>query len=154
MAGWVLWLIAACVLALAGALIGRIFFRPWAVGAGFAAVLALGGGGTVVTWVGFLLGSFLAGFVMRIAGRSRRRRSSQEPTGPEPLVGKRGVVLEQIANRYGIGCIELDGEVWTARAYDRDRVIDAGAQVTVVEVRGATALVRTDGGGATALVSD
>ncbi len=57
------------------------------------------------------------------------------------MVGKQGIVLEQIANRDGVGCIELEGEIWTARAFDRDRVIDAGVQVTVVDVRGATALV-------------
>ena len=33
------------------------------------------------------------------------------------------------------------GEVWTARSYDEDEVIDAGEQVEVVEIRGATALV-------------
>jgi len=31
--------------------------------------------------------------------------------------------------------------VWTARAYDDDEVIDEGARVEVIEIRGATALV-------------
>ena len=37
--------------------------------------------------------------------------------------------------------MRLDGEVWTARAYDEDDVIEPGARVQVVEIRGATALV-------------
>jgi membrane protein implicated in regulation of membrane protease activity len=37
--------------------------------------------------------------------------------------------------------VRLDGEVWTARAYDADEVIEAGRRVQVLEIRGATALV-------------
>ena len=37
--------------------------------------------------------------------------------------------------------MRLDGEVWTARAYDEDEVIEAGKRVQVIEIRGATALV-------------
>jgi membrane protein implicated in regulation of membrane protease activity len=35
----------------------------------------------------------------------------------------------------------VDGEVWTARAYDDDDIIDEGARVQIVEIKGATALV-------------
>src|SRR6266581_3625926 len=51
------------------------------------------------------------------------------------------IVLERIANDEGVGCVKIDGEVWTARSYDHDEVIDAGERVEVVEIRGATALV-------------
>jgi len=50
-------------------------------------------------------------------------------------------VLERIANQEGVGCVKIDGEVWTARSFDEDEVIDAGERVQVVEIRGATALV-------------
>ena len=50
-------------------------------------------------------------------------------------------MLERIANDEGVGCVRLDGEVWTARSYDEHEVIDAGEKVEVVEIRGATALV-------------
>ena len=50
-------------------------------------------------------------------------------------------MLERIANSEGVGCVRIGGEVWTARSYDEDDVIDAGERVQVVEIRGATALV-------------
>ena len=62
-------------------------------------------------------------------------------TGTAALVGKTGMVLERIANDEGVGVVKINGEVWTARAYDDDHVIDAGQRVQVVEIRGATALV-------------
>jgi membrane protein implicated in regulation of membrane protease activity len=52
------------------------------------------------------------------------------------------MVLERIANDEGVGCVRIDGgEVWTARTFDDDEVIEAGERVHVVEIRGATALV-------------
>ena len=50
-------------------------------------------------------------------------------------------MLERIDNDAGLGRVRLEGEVWTARAYDDDRVIEPGARVHVMEIRGATALV-------------
>ena len=51
------------------------------------------------------------------------------------------MVVERIANAEGVGCVKLDGEIWTARAYDDDEVIEPGTRVHVLEIRGATALV-------------
>jgi membrane protein implicated in regulation of membrane protease activity len=57
-------------------------------------------------------------------------------------VGRRAMVLERIANDEGSGCVRIDGgEVWTARSFDDDEVIEAGDRVEVVEIRGATAFV-------------
>ena len=53
----------------------------------------------------------------------------------------RAGVVERIANAEGVGCVKLDGEIWTARAYDDDEVIEPGKRVHVLEIRGATALV-------------
>jgi membrane protein implicated in regulation of membrane protease activity len=39
------------------------------------------------------------------------------------------------------GRIKLGGEEWSARAYIPDQVFEPGAQVEVVEIQGATALV-------------
>ena len=51
------------------------------------------------------------------------------------------MVLERIANDEDVGCVRIGGEVWTARSYDDEEVIEAGRKVQVVEIRGATALV-------------
>jgi membrane protein implicated in regulation of membrane protease activity len=62
-------------------------------------------------------------------------------TGTAALVGTSAIVLDRIANDEGVGSVRIGGEVWTARAYDDDHVIEAGTRVQVVEIRGATALV-------------
>jgi membrane protein implicated in regulation of membrane protease activity len=57
------------------------------------------------------------------------------------LIGQPAIVLERIANNEGVGCVKIGGEVWTARAYDDDQVIETGTRVQVVQIKGATALV-------------
>jgi membrane protein implicated in regulation of membrane protease activity len=60
-------------------------------------------------------------------------------TGHQKLVGKQGVVISEVS--CDAGQVRIAGEVWTARPYDDDAVIEPGARVDVFEIRGATALV-------------
>ena len=62
-------------------------------------------------------------------------------TGTDALIGKHAVVLERIENYEGVGCVKIDGEVWTARSLHDDEVIERGTRVEVVDIKGATALV-------------
>jgi membrane protein implicated in regulation of membrane protease activity len=49
------------------------------------------------------------------------------------------VVLERVdANG---GSVKIGGEIWTARAYDEDHVMEPGMRVDVMKIDGATALV-------------
>jgi len=79
----------------------------------------------------------------RAAAAARRRRRMPAPTA---LVGRTALVVERIANEEGVGCVSVDGRVWTARSYDGEDVIGEGAEVEIVDVRGATALVAPEAG--------
>ncbi len=59
--------------------------------------------------------------------------------GHQALVGRQGIVVDEVSSQGGQ--IKIGGEVWTARPYDENEVIEAGATVDVFEIRGATALV-------------
>jgi membrane protein implicated in regulation of membrane protease activity len=141
MGAWVIWLVAACVLGVGEMHTGGFFLAPFAVGAAVAAVVSLAGVGTALAVIVFLLASLLVLLTLRPLARRHRRLPPAIRTGSAALVGRDAVVLERIANREGVGCVKIDGEVWTARSFDEDEVIDAGDRVQVVEIRGATALV-------------
>jgi membrane protein implicated in regulation of membrane protease activity len=138
---WVIWLVAACVLGAGELHTGGFFLAPFAVGALLAAALSLAGVGSVVALVLFLAASLLVLLTLRPLATRHRRLPPAIRTGAAALVGRDAVVLERIANDEGVGCVRIGGEVWTARSYDEDDVIDAGERVQVVEIRGATALV-------------
>ena len=138
---WVLWLIAAVVLGIGEIATMGFFLAPFAAGALVAALVAAAGTGTAITLVVFLLVSIAALAALRPIARSHRKMPAALRTGTAALVGRKAMVVERIANNEGVGCVKLDGEVWTARAYDDDDVIEEGRRVHVVEIRGATALV-------------
>ena len=138
---WIAWLVAAGLLAWGELHTGALYLAPFAVGAGVAAVASIVGAGTAVSVILFAASSVLALATLRPIARRHRRLPPAIRTGAAALVGKNAVVLERIANQEGVGCVKIDGEVWTARSFDEDEVIDAGERVQVVEIRGATALV-------------
>ncbi len=142
MDAWVIWIIAAVVFAVGEMVTLSFFLAPFAGGALLAALVSAFGAGTPVSWGVFIVTSLLLLLVVRPIARSHRRTPAQIRTGTAALVGARGIVVERIANDEAVGAIRIDnGEVWTARTYDDDQVIDVGARVQVVEIRGATALV-------------
>jgi membrane protein implicated in regulation of membrane protease activity len=141
MPGWVIWIVAACVLAVGEMLTLGFFLAPFAVGAALAGLADAVGAGTAVSFAVFLVTSGLLLLLVRPIARAHRRLPPATRTGTAALIGRRAIVLERIANDEGVGCVRVDGEVWTARAYDDDDIIDEGARVHIVEIRGATALV-------------
>jgi len=141
MPGWVIWIVAACVLAVGEMLTLGFFLAPFAVGAALAGLADALGAGTAVSFAVFLVTSGLLLLLVRPIARAHRRLPPATRTGTAALIGRRAIVLERIANDEGVGCVRVDGEVWTARAYDDDDIIDEGARVQIVEIRGATALV-------------
>jgi membrane protein implicated in regulation of membrane protease activity len=141
MAGWVLWVIAACVFAVGEMLTGGLFLAPFALGGAGAAIADVAGAGELASWVVFVILSLLTLAVVRPIARAHTRMPPSLRTGSAALVGRQAIVLERIANHEGVGCVKIDGEVWTARAFDDDDVIESGTQVEVVQIKGATALV-------------
>jgi membrane protein implicated in regulation of membrane protease activity len=142
MDAWILWLVAACILGIGEMHQGGLYLLPFAIGAALAAVLGLLGVSFGLSAIVFVLSSIIVVGALRPVARRHRRLPPAIRTGAAALVGRRAMVLERIANEEGVGCVRIDGgEVWTARSYDDDEVIDAGERVEVVEIRGATALV-------------
>ena len=141
MDAWVIWILVAVAFGVGELLTTSFFLAPFSGGALVAALVALIGGGAVASWLTFIIVSLLLLWVVRPIARAHLRMPAQLRTGTAALIGRRAIVLEWIANDEGVGCVSIDGEVWTARAYDDDRVIEAGTPVDVVEIRGATALV-------------
>jgi membrane protein implicated in regulation of membrane protease activity len=139
MEDWVLWVIAAGVLAVGEIVSLSFFMGPVAVAAVAAAAAALLGGGLAVQMIVFIVASIASLGVLRPVARRHLQTPSQLRTGTQALVGKQGEVLERVDRRGGQ--IKLAGEVWTARSYDEDDVLEVGARAHVMKIDGATALV-------------
>lgn len=135
-----IWLIFALGLAAAEALTGDMFLLMLSGGA-----LAAAGSSWLLHLPVWADGAvFLVVSVLLLAGVRPvlRRRLSAGKGLPEPvkaLEGKHALVLDRVDAHQGM--VKLDGEVWTARPLSEDDVYQAGEQVTVMHIDGATAVV-------------
>lgn len=133
------WILLAVVLAAGEVMSLSFFLAPFAVGALAGAAADLAGANAVVAVIVFLVVSGLMFGLVRPIARRHIRMPAQLRTGTDALVGKTALATARIdANS---GSVKLEGEIWTARPYDGDEVIESGRRVHVVEIRGATALV-------------
>ncbi|WJV49653.1 NfeD family protein [Streptomyces flavofungini] len=139
MDAWVWWLIGAVALGIPLVMTAMPEFGMLAVGAVAAAVTAGLGGGVALQAVVFAVVSVaLIAVVRPIAARHRSQRP-ELVSGVEALKGRSAVVMERV-DASG-GRIKLAGEIWSARPLHADQSFEAGQEVDVVEIDGATAVV-------------
>ena len=132
------WLIAGVVLAVGEMVIMGFFLGPFALGA-FAAAVAAALGSDTAAYATFAVVTALSFALVRPIARRHLRTPPAIRTGAAALVGAPAVVVERV-DGHG-GTVRLRGEVWSARAFDQDAVLEPGARVEVMQIDGATALV-------------
>lgn len=136
---WLIWLVIAVVLGVAEA-----FSLTAALGVlGGAALVTAGlaavGMPLVLQFVVFAIASTLGVVLVRPVALRQMQRPQLERFGIDALVGKRAYVVREVSDRDGL--VRIDGEEWTARAFDESLVIPAGAAVDVMRISGTTAFV-------------
>ena len=140
MAGWLAWSIAAVLLAVGEVFTPGLFFLgPVALAAVGSAVAAAVGGAVWLQLVVFVAGALASVGVLRPIARAHLHMPAAMRTGAAALEGAHAIVLQRVDPNGGR--VQIGGEEWSARAYMPDQVIEAGTQVEVVKIEGATALV-------------
>jgi len=136
---WLVWLIASVALAIGEIFTPGMFFLGPVALAAAAAAFAAALGGTLAALIVFLICSILSLAFLRPIARAHLRLPALARTGTAALVGRKATVIRRIDAQGGRG--RIGGEEWSARSFVGGQVIDEGAQVDVVEIEGATALV-------------
>ena len=136
---WQVWLSLAIGLGVLELFSLDLILLMLAAGAVVGMVLDLAG---LDVWVQVLAAVAASVAALGLVRPSVVKRLHSGPTlvlGHDALVGKTAVVVEQVSSQGGQ--IRVSGELWTARPYDDDAVIDPGAKVDIFQIKGATALV-------------
>ncbi len=136
---WVIWMIGAGVLAVGEIFTLSFFLGPIAIAAVVAAAAAAAGFGVALQIGAFIVAALASLTLLRPIARRHLRTPSQLRTGTAALVGADALVTDRV-DGHG-GQVKLSGELWTARAFDEDAVIEPGQRVRVMQIEGATALV-------------
>ena len=66
-----------------------------------------------------------------------------EATNAPALIGKYGIVTEEINNIEAVGAVKIDGKIWTARSSDEREIIKEGAEVKILDIHGVKLIVKT-----------
>jgi len=118
---------------------GLFFLGPVAFAAVVAALAAVLGAAVWLQLVVFAAGSFASLAFLRPIARAHLRLPPALRTGAAALEGARATVLQRVDGDGGL--VRIGGEEWSARPYAEGEVFEAGAQVEVAKIDGATALV-------------
>lgn len=133
------WLIAGVVLIVAEVISGELVLLMLGLAAmGAAGAAALGVPLGVDATVFAVLGLGLI-FVARPALKRRLNRGIELKTNVEALIGKKAVVESTVDATSGR--VRINGDVWSARAFDGTQVLETGQTVMIMDISGATAVV-------------
>lgn len=120
---------------------GSFFLAPFAIGAAVAAILAFADVPLVGEWAAFVGISVVAFVALRPLAKRLDAQSSSDGIGARRLIGRQGVVLEDIAAGQ-MGMVRVDSEDWRAEAPGHD-TLPAGTPVRIAEVEGTRVIVTT-----------
>lgn len=139
----IFWLVVVVVMAIIE-IITLGLTTIWFAGGALVAFLAcLLGANLIVQIILFVLVSLLLlGFTRPFAVKFINKDRTK--TNAESLIGKDGVVLQDIDNLKANGMVSVSGQEWTARSAD-DTVIVKDTVVEIVEIRGVKLIVKQKG---------
>lgn len=128
---WQMWAVLAVICLILELTAGDFFIICFSIGAVFAALSAMIGGGIYVQLAVFALFTLISLFWVRpFAQRYLHKGEDNRVSNADALLGRQGRVVETVkANGYGR--VQIDGDVWKA-VTNEDADIPEGANVTVV----------------------
>lgn len=134
------WLVVGVSLLATEVLSGEFVLVMLGGGALVAAGVTLAVGGVVPGVIAFGIASVVLVFAVRPPLKRRLQHGIEDSLmHTRALVGGPAVVVSRV-DATG-GRVKIGGDLWSARAVHEDDVIEEGAEVLVVEISGATAVV-------------
>jgi len=136
----IVWLIAAVLLGILEVLSLDFVLIMLAAGA-LAGAGAAALGAPLIVQAGVAAGVAVVGiFAVRPIALRHLRSGPAALTGVDALIGQKVAVLEEVTP--SAGRVKLSGEIWSAQLEEGWDTLPADSTGTVVEIRGATAIIR------------
>lgn len=90
----------------------------------------------------FVVSSTLLVFCTKPFVKKFTKKDSNMVTNAYSIIGKKGIVTQDINPTFGIGQIKVSGEVWSAKTSDGS-TIEKGSEIKITEIDGVKAVVTT-----------
>lgn len=137
---WQIWLIAAGVFLIIEIFTIGFFVFWLSIGSLLAMLVSFVTSNLAIQCAVFIVSSTILIFATKpLVNRFQKKDTT--PTNVYSLVGKRGVVIEDINWTTGQGQIKASGEIWSAKTNDHVN-IPKGSEVEIVSIDGVKAFVK------------
>lgn len=94
----------------------------------------------VLQCVIFVIVSVILLFLTKPLVNKLTKKDKKVETNAYSIIGKTGIVTQDINPTLGIGLVKIAGEVWSAKTED-GTIIDKGSEIKVVKIDGVKAVV-------------
>ena len=74
--------------------------------------------------------------------KKKLANNKRKATNTDMFIGEKAVVTEDIDNLTSVGCVKINGQLWSARTEDESEQILAGDVVEIVAVKGVKLVCR------------
>ena len=129
---WQMWAAVAVVCLILELMAGDFFIICFSIGAFFAAVTAVLGGGFYLQLVAFAVFTLISLFWVRpFAQRYLHKGEDNRVSNADALMGRQGRVVEAV-KADGFGRVQIDGDIWKA-VTNEAQDIPEGTTVRVVD---------------------
>ena len=132
---WLIWLICAGVFFIAEMItVGFLIF--WlGIGALLAMIVSFFTSNVIIQTTVFVISSIILIFSTKPLVNKFLDNNFNTPTNVYSIIGKNGIVIEDINVTSGTGQVKIKGEVWSALC-DENITIPKGTEITVLEIQG------------------
>ncbi|MDD3569697.1 MAG: NfeD family protein [Lachnospiraceae bacterium] len=136
-----IWLILFVVFIVAEVATAGALVSIWFCIGSLAAMIAARAGTPMLVQVVVFLVVSIALLILTKPFIKKVLKQKNEPTNADVIIGRVGVVVEDINNFEEKGAVKIDGKVWTARSLDEDKAIQKDIKVKIVKIQGVKVLV-------------
>lgn len=137
---WLIAMILFIVVELATMGLTTIWF---ALGSLAALAVAVVDGSTLIQVIVFLAVSLITMVCFRNIALNLFNKN-REKTNVEGLIGRKGIVTEDISNIHAVGQVTVAGQEWTARATDDNITLEKGEVVIIRRISGVKLIVEKE----------
>lgn len=138
---WQMWLIIAGVCFIIEMATVGFFIFWFGVGALISMVVSIFFPGNILLQaIVFIISSVILLFLTKPLVNKFTKKDKKIETNAYSIIGKKGIVVQDINPTFGVGQIKVAGEVWSAKTTD-ESTIKKGTQIEVKQIDGVKAVV-------------
>ena len=136
---WLTVIILALVCEACTTALVSIWFVPSAL---VSLILAIAGVDVWVQVLVFFVISIACIVIFQSLFKKKLANSKKKATNTDILIGEKAIVTEKIDNLAAVGCVKINGQLWSARSENDDEEIVEGDVVQIMAVKGVKLVCR------------